>query len=77
MKISLYPDDKKLNAFEVNGKPLQFKRIPFRLTNTVVTQIINEDKLIGTYPYLDGVRVAGNTFKEFKDFGSSGSKYFG
>ena len=30
----------------------------------VVTKIINEDRLVGTYPYLDDVTVAQNTDKE-------------
>ena len=68
-QVPLHPDDRKLTAFEANGKLLQFKRIPFGLTNAVgafqrvVTQIINEDKLTGIYPYLDDVTVAGNTFE--------------
>ena len=53
-QIPLHPNDKKLTAFEANGKLLQFKRIPFELTNAVgafqrmVTQIIKEDGLVGT-----------------------------
>ena len=72
-QVPLPPNDRKLTAFEANGKLLQFKRIPFGLTNAagafqrVVTQIINEDKLTGIYLYLDDVTVAGNTFEELKD----------
>ena len=72
-QIPLHPDDKKLTAFEANGKLLQFKRIPFGLTNAVgafqrtVTQIIKEDGLVGVYPYLDDVSVAGNTLEELRD----------
>ena len=53
-QIPLHPNDRKLTAFEANGKLLQFKRIPFELTNAVgafqrkVTQIIKEDGLVGT-----------------------------
>ena len=60
-QISLHPNDKKLTAFEGNGKLLQFKRIPFGLTKEVgafqqtVTQIIKEDGLVSIYPYLDDV----------------------
>ena len=63
----------KLTAFEANGRLLQFKRIPFGLTNAVgafqrtVTQIIKEDGLVGVYPYLDDVSVAGNTLEELRD----------
>ena len=69
-QLPLHPDDYKTIAFEANGKFLKFKRIPFGLTNAVgafqrvVTQIINEDKFTGIYPYLDDVTVAGNTFEE-------------
>jgi len=28
-QIPLHPNDRKLTAFEANGKPLQFKTIPF------------------------------------------------
>ena len=72
-QIPLHPDDKKLTAFEANGKLLQFKRIPFGLTNAVgafqrtVTQIIKEDGLVGVYPYLDDVTIAGNTIEELRD----------
>ena len=72
-QIPLHPDDKKLRAFEANGKLLQFKRIPFGLTNAVgafqqtVTQIIKEDGLVGVHPYLDDVTVAGNTIEELRD----------
>ena len=72
-QIPLHPYDKKLTAFEANGKLLQFKRILFGLTNTVgtfqqtVTQIIKEDGLVGIYPYLDDVMVAGNTIEELRD----------
>ena len=72
-QIPLHPDDKKLTAFEANGTLLQFKRIPFGLTNAVgafqrtVTQIVKEDGLVGVYPYLDDVSVAGNTLEELRD----------
>ena len=72
-QIPLHPDDKKLTAFETNGKLLQFKRIPFGLTNAVgafqraVTQIIKEDGLVDIYYYLDDVTVAGNTIEELRD----------
>ena len=52
-QVPLHPNDRKLTAFEANGKLLQFKRIPFGLTNAVgafqrvVAQIIEEDKLTG------------------------------
>ena len=72
-QVPLHPNDRRLTAFEANGKLLQFKRIPFGLTNAVgafqrvVAQIIEEDKLTGIYPYLDDVTVAGNTLEELKD----------
>ena len=58
---------------DANGKLLQFKRIPFGLTNAVsafqrtVAQVIKDDGLVGIYPYLDDVTVAGNTIEEFRD----------
>ena len=72
-QVPLHPIDRKLSAFEANGKLLQFERIPLGLINAigafqhVVTQMINEDKLTGIYPYLDDLTVAGNTFEELKD----------
>ena len=72
-QIPLHPNDKKLTAFEANGKMLQFKRIPFGLTNAVgafqrtLAQIIKEDGLVGIYPYLDDVTIAGNTNDELRD----------
>ena len=71
--VGAHPNDRKLTAFEANGKLLQFKRVPFGLTNAVeafqrvVAQIIDEDKLTGIYPYLDDVTTAGNTLEEIKD----------
>ena len=72
-QVPLHPNDRKLTAFEANGKLLQFKRIPFGLTNAVgafqrvVAQIIDEDKLTGIYPCLDDVTVAGDTLRELKN----------
>ena len=71
-QIPLHPNDKKLTAFEANGKLLQFK-IAFGLTNAVgafqrrETQIIKEDGLVGIYSYLDDVTVAGSTLEELRD----------
>jgi len=58
-QIPLHPKDKKLTAFEANVKLLQFKRIPFGLTNAVgafqrtVAQIIKKDgRLVYTSIYM-------------------------
>ena len=63
----------KLTAFKANYRLLHFKRIPFGWTNTVgafqriITQIVNEDALVGTYPYLDDVTVAGGSMEELEE----------
>ena len=62
-----------LTAFEANGRLFHFKRIPFGLTNAlgafqrIITQIVNEDALVGTYPYLDDVTVVGDSMDELKE----------
>ena len=72
-QIPLHPHDMKLTAFEANGRLFHFKRMPFGLTNAVgafqriITQIVNEDALVGTYPYLDDVTVAGNSMEELEE----------
>ena len=60
-------------AFEVNGRLFHFKRIPFGLTNAVgafqriITQIVNENEVVGTYPYLDGVTGTGDSIEELQE----------
>ena len=55
-QVPLHPNDRRLTAFEANGKLLQFKRIPFGLINAVgafqrvVAQIIEKDKLTAFTP---------------------------
>ena len=72
-QIPLHLHDIKLTAFEANGRLFHFKRIPFGATNAVgafqriITQIVNEDALVGIYPYLDDVTVAGNSMEELEE----------
>ena len=72
-QIPLHPHDMKLTAYEANGRLFHFKRIPFGLTNAVgafqriITHILNEDVLVGTYPYLDDVTVAGDSMEELEE----------
>ena len=72
-QIPLHPHDMKLTAFEANGRLFHFQRIPFGLTNAVeafqriITQIVNEDALVGTYPYLDDVTVAGDSMEKLEE----------
>ena len=69
-QVPLHQNDRKLTAFEANGKLLQFKRILFELTNGSFPargdSDNKEDKLTGIYSPLDDVTVAGNTFEELK-----------
>ena len=55
----------KYTGFEANGRLYQFRRIPFGVTNGVAVfqrlmdNIIKEEKLKDTFPYLDDITVAG------------------
>ena len=64
-QVLILKDDRKYTGFEANGRLYQFRRIPFGLTNGVAVfqrlmdNIIKEEKLKDTFPYLDDITVAG------------------
>ena len=64
-QVPFLKDDRKYTGFEDNGRLYQFRRIPFGVTNGVavfqrlVDNIIKEEKLKDTFPYLDDITVAG------------------
>ena len=72
-QVPLISSDEKYTDFEANGKLYHFKRIPYGICNAVgafqriITKIIDEDGLKGTYPYLDDVTIAGNTLEELDE----------
>ena len=56
-QISIIDEDKKVTAFEANGRLYQFQRLPLGVTNGVsmfqrcMDQFIEEEKLLDTFPY--------------------------
>ena len=58
-------DDRKYTGLEANGRLYQFRRIPFGVTNGVAVlqrlmdNIVKEEELKHTFPYLDDITVAG------------------
>ena len=64
-QVPILKDDRKYTGFEANGRLYQFRRIPFEVTNGVAVfqrlmdNIIKEEKLKDTFPYLDDITVAG------------------
>lgn len=66
-QIPIRPGDKPYTAFEACGRLYQFTRIPFGVTNGVAAfqrkmkQIIDDEKLDGTFAYLDDVTVCGHS----------------
>ena len=69
-QLPICDSDKKYTGFEANGKLYQFCRIPFGVTNGVAVfqrqmdKIIEEEKLMDTFSYLDDITVAGHTQEE-------------
>ena len=69
-QIAIRSRDKLYTAFEANGRLYQFRRIPFDVTNGVasfqriVDQIITDEKLEGTFAYIDNFTVCGHNRKE-------------
>ena len=69
-QVPLKDDEKYYTAFEACGKLYQFRRIPFGVTNGVacfqriIDDIIQTEKLDGTYAYLDNITVCGMTQEE-------------
>lgn len=69
-QVPILENEKIYTAFEANGKLYQFTRIPFGVTNGVAAFqrtldfIISEEKLDGTYAYLDDITVCGKDVKD-------------
>ena len=66
-QIPIKKYDKKYTAFEGNGQLCQFRVVLFGVTNGVpvfqrlVNKIIKEERLSGTFPYMDNVTIVGNS----------------
>ena len=64
-QVPILKDDRKYTGFEANCRLYQFRRIPFGVTNGVAVfqrlmdNIIKEEKLKDTFPYLDDITVSG------------------
>lgn len=69
-QIPIREDEKKYTAFEAKGRLYQFTRIPFGVTNgvacfqRVIDDIIQSEKLNGTFAYLDDITVCGKDQQE-------------
>ena len=69
-QIPLIDKEKIYTAFEAEGRLYQFKRIPFGVTNGVacfqriIDSFIDQEKLTGTFAYLDNVTLCGSTQQE-------------
>ena len=84
-QVAIKPVDRPYTAFEANGRLYQFKRIPFGVTNGVASfqrimdKIITDEKLEGTFAYIDNVTVCGNDYtdhdRNLKKFMAAVEKY--
>ena len=69
-QVPLNDSDKEFTAFEAGGKLYQFYRMPFGVTNGVaclqriMDKIIDDNKLKGTFAYLDNVTIGGKDQEE-------------
>jgi transposase InsO family protein len=69
-QVPIRQEDKPYTAFESSGSLYQFTRIPFGVTNGVacfqriMDSFISEEKLAGTFAYLDNVTICGMTQQE-------------
>ncbi|XP_041989092.1 uncharacterized protein LOC121740463 [Aricia agestis] len=69
-QVPILKTERLYTAFEACGNLYQFTRIPFGVTNGVaafqrtLNFIITEEKLMGTYAYLDDVTICGKTIEE-------------
>ncbi|KAL1454481.1 hypothetical protein WDU94_010725 [Cyamophila willieti] len=69
-QVPIIDCEKQYTAFEASGKLYHFLRVPFGVTNGVacfqrtVDRIVENEKLEGTYPYLDDVTVCGRDQNE-------------
>ena len=73
-QIRLKQSDRKYTAFEANGQLFEFTRLPFGVTNGVPTfqcamnEIVREENLTDTFPYLDNIIIGGETKKQHGKF---------
>ena len=84
-QVAIKPGERKYTAFEAVGSLYQFCRIPFGVTNGVVSfqrvmeDIIKREDLNGTYVYIDNVTICGQNQAEhdlnLKEFMNSVVKY--
>ena len=69
-QIPIKDSDKKYTAFQANGGLYQFKRVPFGVTNGVsafqrlMDQFVEQEGLLGTFPFMDDITVCGMTQEE-------------
>ena len=69
-QIAIKPEDRQYTAFEADGDLYEFTRLAFGLTNAVpvfqriIDNIVKENNLQKTYPYLDDVTICGKTLEE-------------
>lgn len=69
-QIKLKQSDRKYTAFEANGQLFQFTCLPYGVTNGVpafqraMNEIVKEENLTDTFPYLDNVIIGGETEEE-------------
>ena len=69
-QIPIDEAEKPYTAFEANGKLYEFNRIPFGVTNGVpqfqrkMQEIVEDEKLCGTFPYLDNITIGGRNQQE-------------
>ncbi|XP_018403046.1 PREDICTED: uncharacterized protein LOC108779970 [Cyphomyrmex costatus] len=69
-QLPILKSERKYTAFEAGGKLYQFLRVPFGVTNGVacfqriIDQIVQDEGLEDTFPYLDDVTICGKTQQE-------------
>lgn len=69
-QIPILDKEKPYTAFEAGGNLYQFRRIPFGVTNgvasfqRVIDSLIKNEKLEGTFVYLDDITICGNDQEE-------------
>ena len=69
-QVAIKLEDKPYTEFEAVGRLYQFRRIPFGVTNRVasfqrkIDKIITDEKLEGTFAYIDNVIVCGHDQKD-------------
>jgi len=68
--LKLREDEKAVTAFEAAGRLWEYNRLPFGVTNGVpafqrtMHSIVDSEKLVDTFPYLDNITVGGTTQAE-------------